>query len=155
MPLAMTSIPWVSSQSYTSLSSTVTSVNQFSYVNTISTPVQSMASTISGEQTLVNGSYTVTGVNRDICTIETLSFNAQAGQTVTGLISSNQPSTLEAFMLSDQDYPKWQSASPSYCDPSDNNINVQRASSAGYLTRISINWTPPAEGKYWLAGNLL
>jgi len=141
----------VLSQNYTTFTSFMTSVNQFSFTNTFSTPIQSLTSTSSGQTILIGTTYTLTAQNRGFCLSQDLSFEAQAGQPVTGLVSANQPSSLQVYILSDNDYSKWRNATTTYCDPTDNDIKPQWASPGEeLLTNVNIQWTPPADGKYWL-----
>jgi len=145
-------VPWVSSQNST-VTTTLTSVNQFSYANTISTPVQSLTSTVSGVTILVNAQATVTSNSPMVCAAYAFNFNAQAGQPVTGFANASVPLTLTAFILSDPDYSKWSSATPSYCDPTMSNVAPQwgaGGSDAGLRTKIAVTWTPKLDGKYWL-----
>ena len=63
--------------------------------------------------------------------------------------------TLTAFILSDTDYAKWTGSAQSYCDPTENTPPItpqwgQGGSEGGKHTKITINWTPKADGKYWL-----
>jgi len=82
--------------------------------------------------------------------IRFLSIDVQQGETVTGSIVASQPATVKAFILSDAALTKWNNATTPYCDPADNDIEIAWSSSATELTDISIKWTPPQDGKYWV-----
>ena len=143
-------MPSVFSQSYTTFTTAVTTVNQFSFTNTISTPIQSLTTTSSGETSLVDTSYTETAPDAFHCMTRFITFEAQQGEPITGSIIASQPTSLRAYILTEAELSKWNSASPAYCDPSDNSIQVEWTSAAERLTRVSVKWTPPADGTYYL-----
>jgi len=105
---------------------------------------------MSTERTLMNGSYTIIGPGPGYCAYYTMSFEAQKGQNVTGLITSAEPSALVAYILSNVDYSNWKSSTQSICDPAITNIPIQWSSGPVYLKRINLNWTPPTDDEYWL-----
>ena len=144
----------VAGQSYSTVTSILTTVNQLSYTNTISAPVQTLTYTTSGSQTLVDTSYATVAQNQGFCQVQYINFQAQGGERVTGTITSSAPNSLIAYILTDQDFHTWGNASPSYCNPSDNSVTPQWTSSSDQLTSATVDWTPKVDGKYWLASEV-
>jgi hypothetical protein len=142
-------MPSALSQSYTTQTST----------NAASTPVASYTAISTEAQTMVAGTATHTPISVYYCSSHDSewSFDAQAGQPVEGTITLSQATagvTISAFILSNQSYTEWLKPANSFCDPTYTGaVSVEWAfgiPDPKQASTVAINWTPTADGKYWL-----
>ena len=141
-------VPRATSESY--VTSTYTSVNEFTYTNTIFLADASATSTVSGIQTIVYTSFTISGAAINRCEIYSLNFDAQQGTPVSGVVTANLSSSIMVYILSESDYSYWSSDSMRHCDPADSGVSAEWESPGIYATSATVKWTPNASGKYWL-----
>jgi len=79
------------------------------------------------------------------CELSSIQFDAQEGSPVTGLVSTNQSSSIGVYILTDAEYYDWTSGS-TYCD----SVAHSEWSSGSHATMATVNWTPQFSGTYWL-----
>ncbi len=158
IPFASISMPSTLSQSYTTHATTLTTVTEQTFTYAASTPVASYTATSSETQTMVAGAATQTGVSSYYCISSWWSFDAQRGQPVEGTITLSQataPTSISAFILSDQSMTQWRNPSTgsSHCDPTENGVTSEWAfgiPQSKQASTVAVNWTPSADGKYWI-----
>ncbi len=157
IPLASISMPSALSQSYTTHATTLTTVTEQTFTYAASTPVASYTATSTEAQTMVAGTATQTGISNYYCITSHWSFDAQAGQPVQGAITLSQATSsasISAFILSDQAFTEWQKPANNFCDPTyTGSVTPEWAfgvPQSKQASTVAVNWTPSADGKYWI-----
>jgi len=138
-------IPSAMSQGY--LTSTLTTVNEYTQSSTIWSEVATVTSTESGVQTLVYTSFAVSGVDIYHCELYSLQFYAHQNAPVSGVITASQSDSIGAYILTGEQHSEILTAP---CDDIQNYASRIWGSPGDHGTTFTVNWTPKVDGNYWL-----
>jgi hypothetical protein len=139
------------SQSYTTVTTKMTTSNYVSTTNTQTTPVSSYATTNTIKTTIAD-SWTQSAVDARHCLVEYYPINLDAGQALIGTIKADQKDSIVLYLLSEQQVNTWKAASPRYCNPEENQVSPIWYSGTvdTHVTEATLKYTAAGAGLYYL-----
>jgi hypothetical protein len=139
------------SQSYTTATTQMTTVNYVSTTNTQTTPVSSYATTSSITTTIAE-SWTQSAVDARHCWVQYYRINLDAGQALIGTIKADQIDSIVLYFLSEQQVNSWKAAKPRYCNPEENQVSPiwYAGTPDTHVTEATLRYTAARAGLYYL-----